>query len=130
MQLEAALILREHAGLQRPDAGLVRARDEAAEQRAAHTPPPRITDATYTLVAADATYTLAVEVTATNPAGAVTTQSTPTAVVQAPPELTAVAIRGDAVVGGELSAAVTAAGVPEPKVTYQWLSSQSSPQKT
>ena len=79
------------------------------------------TAATYVPIAADAGDRLAVGVVATNLAGADTRRSAAT-LVQMPPALTAVAIRGDAVVGAELRAAVTATGVPTPKVTYQWLS--------
>jgi hypothetical protein len=74
----------------------------------------------YNLTAADLDRRLAVRATAENPPE-IFVQSTPTAVVRPRPDVTAVTIEGNAVVGETLTANVTTTGEPAPVVTYQWL---------
>jgi hypothetical protein len=81
------------------------------------------TASTYEVVAADAGRRLAVSAEA----GAVPGWSSPTAPVQAPPKVTSVAIAGQAVIGGTLTAQATATGSPAPSLGYAWLRCPADP---
>jgi hypothetical protein len=76
----------------------------------------------YVVSAADVGSRLAVRATARSSAGSDSDRSQRTSLVPAaPPEVSAVAIVGDPVVGHTLTAHVTVTGAPAPSVFYQWL---------
>jgi hypothetical protein len=93
-------------------------------------PCPAIDGATklsYVVAPADAGHTLKVRVTAVNSSGTDIKESLPTAPVQAPPKVTSIAIAGQAVIGGTLTAQATATGSPAPSLGYAWLRCPADP---
>jgi hypothetical protein len=83
------------------------------------------TASTYEVVGADAGKRLAVSAKAGT--DTLPMRSPPTAPVQAPPKVTSVAIAGQAVIGGTLTAQATATGSPAPSLGYAWLRCPADP---
>jgi hypothetical protein len=92
------------------------------EQPVKCTPIPDAESDSHVVSAADVGSRLAVRATARSSAGSDSDRSQRTSLVPAaPPEVSAVAIVGDPVVGHTLTAQVTVTGAPAPSVSYQWL---------
>jgi hypothetical protein len=90
-------------------------------------PIPEATASSYKVAADDVGLRLAVSAAAVNSDTDPPKQSSPTDPVQARPKITAVAIAGQAVIGGTLTAQATATGSPAPSLGYAWLRCPADP---